>query len=1160
VQGHEPDRRASAAAYALLFLLALAYFKTVKAVGVAASVDLEAADWARAYAQDLAVWTLWVGLLAILLRLATGRIAAPLAWGLLSVVHAGLVFYSNFNVHYFSLLGIPLNLEALSDVEQLTDFSTSAAPYFESIHTYVAALIMLVGFAVPWIARGAAPASALRRVWGWLVAGLGFLKGVPVAAAVLTALLFLPIDRHELAKNDIVEMVASVGRIAREQLAEPPPVQDLGGATQAGPDLTSRAHPGEIVERPPAISALHGRLRRAHATRPLNVVFVVLESQVNRAIMERHGIAEAMPYLLSLAEHSLVFDDYSTVFPLSMKSLVTLFCSILPFPPRKTITKVNPRLDCRSFSEVAAEHGYQAGLFHSGRFSFTLKDLFFANRGFDVMYDASNCPNRKEFKRDYWGIEEEGMLRAMFEWVDEQGDRPFAAVYIPVAGHDPFKVFDEKYERFGKASRKQKYMNAMSYVDDMMRQLIGGFEERKLAEDTVFLIMGDHGEGLNIHPNNWIHSAELYEENIQTLAYLYQPRHIRSPIHYPHPVQHIDALPTLYDILGWEVPEQYEGVSIFRPYPRRMAIHYTWRSKRLAALRDGPIKALLNLRNRKAVAFDLAADPEEKVDISAQHKPFIDHGWQFFDAFLPQRTQLIRSYPKKSERPRLPLPIRERLDELQPEAVERTVALREARARLPEGRAVAYAEAEGPLLSVVQADPTDFEALHLLMRLYDRWAFEIDRRVHNVPAGPKDDAVLVSSRALSLHGYAGRLPLSPRQRQRLNATLRWHGQIPWKPAKRIKAWRRARRISRYAPETLAWLGHLFNFTKSRKRLHRKGRSYERELERLTEYVRKHPEDHFVAYRLGRVYTDRLGDAGELRAIYGGRFPYDDTNPLDLAVAGYGAYLAGETRQAADLLEKLVAARRADGNVNGALSASSRLGAVYVLLGRNEEARPLLTAPAEAGQARAAAALGFVELRSGNLAAAKQHLVTARKSRSVSLAWRKALDAEVAAKEGNLARADKLYDRVRNGWPVLVLDSRLRTDLEAGRWTRAAGWLLELVRRTPFCPDRFTRYATIAARVNAALPSAEVPTDVESLKRLNERYYPASRLWGRVGKAKKLRLRRRVARLAREYVQRFPEGTRIEEAKKLATASKVRSKGKAKGKAKAKARAKPKPKP
>ena len=106
------------------------------------------------------------------------------------------------------------------------------------------------------------------------------------------------------------------------------------------------------------------------------------------------------------------------------------------------------------------------------------------------------------------------------------------------------------------------YDGEIAYNDSTFGNLLEILKERSVYQDTLIILLSDHGEEFQDH-GNWQHGRNLFVEN------LHVPLLIRFPdrgqgVRVAQRVQHIDLLPTLLDYLGLEAPDFLEGQSFLR--------------------------------------------------------------------------------------------------------------------------------------------------------------------------------------------------------------------------------------------------------------------------------------------------------------------------------------------------------------------------------------------------------------------------------------------------------------------------------------------------------------------------------------------------------------------------------------------------------------------
>src|SRR5207249_324544 len=74
-------------------------------------------------------------------------------------------------------------------------------------------------------------------------------------------------------------------------------------------------------------------------------------------------------------------------------------------------------------------------------------------------------------------------------------------------------------------------------------------EELGVAEDTIVVLTGDHGESLYEH-ECWFDHHGLYESNLHVPLIVRAPGQLPEAVRIPGYVTHYDLMPTILDLLG----------------------------------------------------------------------------------------------------------------------------------------------------------------------------------------------------------------------------------------------------------------------------------------------------------------------------------------------------------------------------------------------------------------------------------------------------------------------------------------------------------------------------------------------------------------------------------------------------------------------------------
>lgn len=594
-------------------ITAIAAMAVIKGVAIGSVVETEfgadalsrelsaanALGWVAADVWAGSMWGLAMALLTGAALSARARIGARL---FLALAGAGLAAALVVSLIVYQLFGTVPSRELLESLDRAGDAADSVAALLTTPR-----LLLGAGLAVLLGPLAIALIWAMARWRRFAHAGAGLLA--VVTAAAVAGEIAGERSRFDLDRNPLSAFAKSlvIGSAEAEVGYVPP----------------SRFHD---VLRPISAPPIYRVDRDAYEAlaalgrRQPHVVLILLESTAINQMSAFRPDLKTTPFLASIAGRSLYWPFHHAHTPKSVFAIYQALCSTITDVHGSKPTKYRARVDCHSASELLGANGYTSGLFHSGHHRFSSKDKFFAGRGWDVMYDAHSMPNRQRYFEWSWGIEEAASVDAMLDWVDQHRDAPMFITYIPVYPHHPYHVPDRSRTLTKIKSRRtvDNYRRAIRYVDGEVERLIRGFSERGLADDTLFILTGDHGEAFGEHPGSRAHGGKLYTEQVRTFALWYSEGLFDRQRIDDRPFGHIDLLPTLLELLGIPRDPRHRGLSALSPVRRPMVPLYTALGVRYTGFVDGRMKYIYGSRSRRSELFDLAADPTEQVNLARQ--------------------------------------------------------------------------------------------------------------------------------------------------------------------------------------------------------------------------------------------------------------------------------------------------------------------------------------------------------------------------------------------------------------------------------------------------------------------------------------------------------------------------------------------------------------
>jgi arylsulfatase A-like enzyme len=292
-----------------------------------------------------------------------------------------------------------------------------------------------------------------------------------------------------------------------------------------------------------------------------------------------------------------------------------------------------------TLATMLKERGYATGAIINAP---ALKPEFGLSRGFDF-YDMTPLDGRIG----------DGTTRDALEWIDENRDGPFFMFihyfdphlpYAPPPGYDD--LFNKGYEGriqnpfdlegFSKARERlfeemkdltqddwaeilDLYDGEIVFADEAFGGLIRGLKERGLTDDTVVILLSDHGEEFFEH-GGFEHGHSLYDELIRVPLIVSLPGVAREGTRVKNQVRLLDVTPTVFDLLGLDAPAHFEGVSLVPYLAGETSVEARAGSllpphiAYAEAIRLGAEKKSVTARPRKVV-YDLLSAEREFYDL-----------------------------------------------------------------------------------------------------------------------------------------------------------------------------------------------------------------------------------------------------------------------------------------------------------------------------------------------------------------------------------------------------------------------------------------------------------------------------------------------------------------------------------------------------------------
>ncbi|MGH7139474.1 MAG: LTA synthase family protein, partial [Pirellulales bacterium] len=525
-------------------------------------------------------------------------------WRIICVGLFGLcAVYAVASVPMFKVTKVPFTVRLLSFVGGPEVMLSSAGEYFPpgTLALLIAAPLVVV--VSPWLARRGWLARILAPVGPKSIAAL--LAAVALGGGVCERYVRVRAEwadpnrwERRIAQSPHWVFVSScIAELAKDK----PFTQNFAFEEMDDSDF-----------RQPRSAAADAPLLGA-AERPKNVILIVLESIAAEYFGVQGSRFDTTPKLNRLAaERGVVFDNVYSQAASSCKSLLAISSSVYDRPDWLLIVRDHPGFDVPALPQVLKEHGYRTCYAHSGYWGWQRREQYLQEHGVDELIDAAN---HRDEKVNSWGSADQTMFADILAWIDVNPDRPFFAYAYTIETHHPYVAPPEHCDFGVKDEELARYLDAVRSADAKIAWLYTELERRGLADSTLIVVTGDHGESFGQH-NLRTHSFGIYEQAVHVPLVLLHPSLRDFERHNNCVARHIDLAPTVLDFLNISAPDAWQGRSLMRAGDDRPAYFLSVGNEVVLGLRDGKFKYHYYVDTLREELFDLDADQYEDTNLA----------------------------------------------------------------------------------------------------------------------------------------------------------------------------------------------------------------------------------------------------------------------------------------------------------------------------------------------------------------------------------------------------------------------------------------------------------------------------------------------------------------------------------------------------------------
>ncbi len=305
-----------------------------------------------------------------------------------------------------------------------------------------------------------------------------------------------------------------------------------------------------------------------------NVILIVVDTLRANHLGFMGYERETSPFLDELAERSIIFDNMWTPRSLTLPSFASMFTGIHP-------TKTNIYQNAWPLPESlhSLVEDFQDAGFNT--YGYPTTDILAARygigRGFDTYDMAEELPRMapEEIDAVITGLQDETepFFLLVHFWEPHQPYDPDPEVLDQFA--EPYFVgqMDGEVETFVAYNKDElplsqadlrhaidRYDAEIRWLDNQLVELFDFFEEKGYFENSLIIVTADHGESLG-EGHFFGHLRDLDVE-LQIPLFFHFPNDLAAGTRINALCEITDILPTVMDLLGIEIPEDIDGISL----------------------------------------------------------------------------------------------------------------------------------------------------------------------------------------------------------------------------------------------------------------------------------------------------------------------------------------------------------------------------------------------------------------------------------------------------------------------------------------------------------------------------------------------------------------------------------------------------------------------
>ena len=287
-------------------------------------------------------------------------------------------------------------------------------------------------------------------------------------------------------------------------------------------------------------------------TKKMNVVVILMESMSANLLDVRENGKEITPYLHQLINKSYYFNNFYSAGNHTNHGILAALYGLPALFDRNIMKNVDiPR--CQGMPNTLQSQGYRTMFFMSHESQYDNMNAFLRENGVKDIYAQENYPASK--RANSFGVPDDYLFEYAFNTINEKAKdkKPFQSTILTISNHPPYIVPD----KFKSVSSDPQFQ-IVAYADDAIRQFMGKAEKQDWFNNTIFILLGDHGKLVGSNS----YEMPLSYNHIPLI--IYSKAFADAPRRFEQLGGQVDVFPTVMGLLNRSYQNNTFGVDLFR--------------------------------------------------------------------------------------------------------------------------------------------------------------------------------------------------------------------------------------------------------------------------------------------------------------------------------------------------------------------------------------------------------------------------------------------------------------------------------------------------------------------------------------------------------------------------------------------------------------------